>query len=247
MQRVSASPERVPHRQIKGVTQSIKGVCVADDSLVEPQYEPQPNPSAPLRVKTVKACRLPENWNPDEAALAFAAKHVPDPQATLETFRDYWAGAPGAKGLKQDWPGTWRNWCRREGERSGGRGNVVQMTGKVAVDGDPYGAEAWAKTLQDATEAEGKLRLGGYNGRGIDAAGWATDLCDAAGMDPSRVAGGLGIVAEWLREHKVPYWIEDLIKRARKPAGGVKSLEYFRQPVADQAARDRGERQEALL
>lgn len=36
---------------------------------------------------------------------------------TFEQFRDYWRGAAGAKGVKSDWPATWRNWCRREADR----------------------------------------------------------------------------------------------------------------------------------
>lgn len=37
--------------------------------------------------------------------------------AVFEQFRDYWRGVPGAKGVKADWPATWRNSCRRENER----------------------------------------------------------------------------------------------------------------------------------
>ena len=38
------------------------------------------------------------------------------------TFRDHWRGAAGAKGVKADWPATWRNWCRREAQRQPSRG-----------------------------------------------------------------------------------------------------------------------------
>jgi hypothetical protein len=40
-----------------------------------------------------------------------------------DTFRDYWRGAPGAKGRKVDWVATWKNWMRREQERRETRGN----------------------------------------------------------------------------------------------------------------------------
>jgi len=30
-----------------------------------------------------------------------------------ERFVDYWRGIPGQRGVKLDWPGTWRNWLRR--------------------------------------------------------------------------------------------------------------------------------------
>src|SRR5205814_92454 len=40
-------------------------------------------------------------------------------QAELLKFRDYWIALPGAKGLKADWPATWRNWIRRITETTG--------------------------------------------------------------------------------------------------------------------------------
>lgn len=39
--------------------------------------------------------------------------------AELEKFRDYWAAQPGQKGVKTDWPATWRNWVRRSVETTG--------------------------------------------------------------------------------------------------------------------------------
>ena len=33
---------------------------------------------------------------------------------TAERFRDYWMAQPGQKGVKADWPATWRNWVRRD-------------------------------------------------------------------------------------------------------------------------------------
>jgi hypothetical protein len=41
--------------------------------------------------------------------------------AELEKFRDYWAAQPGQKGVKTDWPATWRNWCRRAVETLPGK------------------------------------------------------------------------------------------------------------------------------
>jgi hypothetical protein len=32
-------------------------------------------------------------------------------------FRDYWAAVPGQKGVKLDWPATWRNRIRQICER----------------------------------------------------------------------------------------------------------------------------------
>jgi hypothetical protein len=32
-------------------------------------------------------------------------------------FKDYWCGVAGARGVKLDWEGTWRNWMRKAFER----------------------------------------------------------------------------------------------------------------------------------
>ena len=62
------------------------------------------------------ASRLPADWKPDEAGLAFCKAERPDLQAdsVADRFRDYWTAQPGAKGRKTDWPATWRNWVRNE-------------------------------------------------------------------------------------------------------------------------------------
>lgn len=39
-----------------------------------------------------------------------------DVDAITEEFIDYWRGVPGQKGVKLDWPGTWRNWIRRKAD-----------------------------------------------------------------------------------------------------------------------------------
>lgn len=32
-------------------------------------------------------------------------------------FVDYWRAQPGQKGVKTDWPATWRNWVRNAAQR----------------------------------------------------------------------------------------------------------------------------------
>jgi hypothetical protein len=59
---------------------------------------------------------LTAQWQPSQADLDFAL----DSGWTREfvemevcKFRDYWTALPGQKGVKLDWPATWRNWIRR--------------------------------------------------------------------------------------------------------------------------------------
>lgn len=84
------------------------------DSPFESAAQPMAAPPRP------RASRLPTDWEPDQEGEAFAVEVLGSPvasRAEADKFRDYWRGVPGAKGLKLDWPGTWRNWVRRAAER----------------------------------------------------------------------------------------------------------------------------------
>ena len=36
-----------------------------------------------------------------------------DAEREFPRFKDYWLAQPGRKGVKADWPATWRNWIRK--------------------------------------------------------------------------------------------------------------------------------------
>jgi hypothetical protein len=61
---------------------------------------------------------LPPDWTPGSDGWAFAEHLSLDPQAVFDSFRDYWLAKAGAAARKVDWLATWRNWCRKEAERS---------------------------------------------------------------------------------------------------------------------------------
>lgn len=63
-----------------------------------------------------RGARLPLDWKPTTELQAWASRKRPDLDAaeTLAKFRDHWAAAPGAKGVKLDWDATYRNWVRNE-------------------------------------------------------------------------------------------------------------------------------------
>lgn len=70
-----------------------------------------------------RGARLPADWKPSATETVWAENERPDVNVAMEAakFADYWHGVPGAKGVKLDWTGTWRNWIRRaDGVRSGG-------------------------------------------------------------------------------------------------------------------------------
>lgn len=64
-----------------------------------------------------RGTRIPEGFAVDEEMRRWARDndlgHL-DLQAITVEFVDYWVGVAGSKGVKLDWPATWRNWIRRK-------------------------------------------------------------------------------------------------------------------------------------
>lgn len=65
------------------------------------------------RSPPLTGSRLSEDWHPNSEEIEFAKQSGVDPDTEAPKFRDYWHSVAGAKGRKQDWTATWRNWCRR--------------------------------------------------------------------------------------------------------------------------------------
>ena len=87
-----------------------------------------PNPpEGGSAVAPRRAYRLPEGWEPPRPVIdTMLAEH---PWLTEQDlwrmhlrFTDYWRGVGGQRGRKLDWDATWRNWVRRDAERSAPRG-----------------------------------------------------------------------------------------------------------------------------
>lgn len=71
--------------------------------------------------KVSRGTRLPATWYPDPQLIMWAKQQRPDINLhdTTESFKDYWHGVSGAKGIKLDWDATFRNWIRNQrGQRS---------------------------------------------------------------------------------------------------------------------------------
>lgn len=69
-----------------------------------------------------RGTRIASDWILSDAERAFA-KHegFSDFEINREVnkFRDYWTACAGSKGVKLDWPATWRQWIRSGAERAG--------------------------------------------------------------------------------------------------------------------------------
>lgn len=75
------------------------------------------------KSSAAKGSRLPADWQLPKAWGEWALQEAPtwapeQVRKVAERFRDYWIAKPGREGFKADWLATWRNWVRREAERT---------------------------------------------------------------------------------------------------------------------------------
>lgn len=61
-----------------------------------------------------RGARIPDPFEITDELRDWATQHVPglNLDEATEEFVDYWRGIPGTKGVKLDWPATWRNRMR---------------------------------------------------------------------------------------------------------------------------------------
>lgn len=134
--RAQAFSRQRRHRDVTAESR-IKRDASATREKKEKEKE-QKSPPAPRRGESrprAKATRIPNGWYPDEADIAFAREYHPSDAEIGEQaarFRDYFAAAPGQKGLKVDWHATWRNWIRPN------TSNLTRPVAAYGTRGTPY-------------------------------------------------------------------------------------------------------------
>lgn len=111
--------------------------------------------------------RLPPDWQPPQDQIARIERELPqvDWRAETEKFRDYWIAQPGQRGVKLDWPATWRNWMRNA-QRFAPRGFGASGNGTASRG---YGGNAAPGTTSDDPWA---MRLRAFRERGIWLGEW---------------------------------------------------------------------------
>jgi hypothetical protein len=109
----------VTFQNVTGRDESTKTLSFLESSSGE-SLKKEESPSIGANPEQIaRGTRLPKDWKPSQADIEFARGQIGQQwHVTADSFRDYWRGAPGAKGRKSDWSATWRNWCRREAERA---------------------------------------------------------------------------------------------------------------------------------
>lgn len=107
------TPEQVNEqviKQVKGTSNSLPAQAPWEtdhfDNTVKKVEKPKRQ--ATDKGSRLSITELPDDWK------AFAEQEEPDldPKRLFENFKDYWNGLSGAKAIKKDWKGTWRNFVR---------------------------------------------------------------------------------------------------------------------------------------
>ena len=114
---------RESHSESHGVSRVTEGVTTGVSQGVPSRPVPSrpstsnevDNPPNPPRGKR-KGSRLDSDWMPTTELVQQMQAECPgvDLKAEHRIFVDYWIAQPGQKGVKVDWPATWRNWMRRK-------------------------------------------------------------------------------------------------------------------------------------
>jgi len=81
--------------------------------------------------KISKGTRLPVDWQLPKELGNFALEQGLSRDMVIreaEKFRDHWIAQSGQKGVKADWPATWRNWIRRNAEKSVNKKTFYELT-----------------------------------------------------------------------------------------------------------------------
>lgn len=137
-------------RQSDSPTKSDKSPTVRQQSDLSDQIRPSEKQRAKADAADAKrAHRLPVDWQPSDADIAFAEGERVNWRREAASFRDYWHSKAGRDATKTDWSATWRNWVRRAAKTTG-----------------PAQAPVKSKTLNAVETA---LRIA--NGQSVDGAG----------------------------------------------------------------------------
>lgn len=126
-----AERKRNYRRMSAGRPQDVPGMSCVDKTRLEksrvdqtreeeskPERQGQTPCAADASPTTPKGTRIPASWQLSDEDRAHGERILDgtglDVEAVADLFRDYWLNATGVKGLKLDWPATWRTWCRNQ-------------------------------------------------------------------------------------------------------------------------------------
>lgn len=171
-------------RMTDALAKSVRPQCVDDAPSPSPEFIAPAINLVAAAPRPPKGTRLPADWTLPEDWHEWASHNWPHAGMDeiwnqADVFRDYWTAQPGQKGVKTDWPATWRNWIRRaaKGSRNDKLGRPFRDGGKDAAltaifgmldrpDGGPVGAGGEHPSAHRGDSANGLARLGKRDGAG---------------------------------------------------------------------------------
>ena len=101
----------------QGLPQTAGDVCQGTYLPPTPAPTPTPSTSTPRAPRDKRGVRIPDDFAVSDEMREWAKEKgfgSLDLDGITEEFVDFWKGVAGSKGVKLDWPGTWRNWIRRK-------------------------------------------------------------------------------------------------------------------------------------
>jgi hypothetical protein len=115
---VDSRPNSVISQEVGTIPQEGAGKCdayrIGSEGKGSDRKEEIKTPRHAERAGGTRGTRIPDDFEVSEKMRRWAsddARSVELKSATAE-FIDYWQGVPGQRGLKLDWPATWRNRMR---------------------------------------------------------------------------------------------------------------------------------------
>ena len=146
------------HSKSKEAASAVHVQSKSTDTGVPPRTLDQAVKEEPSGSSKNKGCRLPIDFVADIGFAISAGLTLSQANTEAAKFRDYWNGVAGAKGVKRDWAGTWRNWVRSAVERlPSARGSPQQI---------PKGSDYFdrqAEELAHASERNGRSDQGDWD------------------------------------------------------------------------------------
>ncbi len=129
------------------------------DSLIPDPLIPEPSLNSDSRERAPKHDHppsklmrlsfeyLPPDWSAwTQSEMGWSAEVMQD---VWISFRDYWQSRTGKSAQKSDWGVTWRNWCRQQNIRNGGK--HATTLNHTAQGARPSKSERFKHALIDST------------------------------------------------------------------------------------------------
>lgn len=105
------------NKELKKIKKKEEDLGAACADLITPEIKPEKKRGGRLKAYLDEIGEDAVGREFGTWALQELGLDVGTINAEMAKFCDYWNATPGQKGVKLDWPATWRNWCRSAKEK----------------------------------------------------------------------------------------------------------------------------------